>query len=178
MEQVELENLSKVELFEEIKDRCKSRLKFDLYSGVFVLLFILALGLLVIVQDPHPYRIGTYLMASVYVFWACFAVWLMLFSYRLYKRITAIDTAEGLLFCYEKKIRNDRVGRFLASTGLLVSQLCFALNHGDDLGLLIIMIVLSVALLVWLYYLIFKQGSDSAKDKEIIEELKDLVDIR
>lgn len=176
MEQGELDNLNKVEMIEEIKGRCKSRLKSDLYHGMFVLPILIALCLLVLVQIPHPYSIGAYLEVCVYVFWACVGVWSILFTYRLYKRITVLDTPEGLLFWYEKRMRNDRVFRFLVLAGMLVCMLGGLLNAGCDLGLLITLIMLSVVMLVVGYYFIFIQSTDNVKDKEIVEDLKDLAD--
>ena len=43
METKEFDNLSKEELFQVIKDKCKSVLKRDLYSGIIVLVLVILL---------------------------------------------------------------------------------------------------------------------------------------
>ena len=102
METQASDNLNKMVLFEEIKRKCKSRARNELFTSLCLLLFVIVTFLLLErTHDSHESKnIIFYIFSIVFL---CISGWLILFSYRFYKRIDTLGTPEQLLHHFEKK---------------------------------------------------------------------------
>ncbi len=111
METKEFDNLSKEELFQVIKEKCKSVLKRDLYGGIIVL--VLVILLLVFTWQ----RLDASKDISFFMFWivfVCYWGWLLLNDYRFLKKVDSVDTPERLLYSFEKKHHYNSIGWIVA----------------------------------------------------------------
>ena len=92
MKNEESDNLNNVELFTEIKEKCKSNARTDIFGHLLVLLILIAT--IIFFHDSHEVNDIIFFIASV-VFLGI-TIWLTLFSYRFYKRIAIIPTATAV----------------------------------------------------------------------------------
>ena len=110
---------------------------------------------------------------------ACMGVWLVLYSYRFSKKIDSLETPDQLLYSFEKHILNGRIISVVCGLAFIISQICYAyLGDGGniDYGGFFTLIVLAAAFILLFGYLQVKSGIVRGKDKEIIEQLQDLIE--
>lgn len=166
METKELDNLSRTELFEELKGKCKSNAKRDFYGGLLLLILAILYLLYPIRESPDETISMIY-----YIFWTvmgCASAWEALYNYRLLKKIDNLDTPDELLYRFEKKHRYNII-IFIAAWIILFIYIAMT---GFDYVYLAIWIVATVVILFCFY----KNHGWYGNEKEIIKQLQELVD--
>ena len=167
METKELESLNRDELFEELKGKCKSIVKRDLY-GVIVLILVIPLLFFSLQKLGDPKNI-IYFISWITIF--CYGVWLLLFDYRSLKNFDSLDTPERLLHWFEKKHRYRMITWFIG--GIFLSVI-FIVESWFKIGAIV-----GVALAIGIIALLFYYGDGPwwyRKDMDIIEQLRELVE--
>ena len=167
METQELENLNRKELFEELKDKCKSIVKRDLY-GVIVLILVIPLLFFTLQKLGDPKNI-IYFMLWITIF--CFGGWSLLYDYRSLKNFDSLDTPERLLHWFEKVHRYRMITWFVGGIFLFVIFIVDAWFN--------IWAIMGVALAVGIMALLFYYSDGPwwyRKDMDIIEQLRELVE--
>lgn len=168
METNESDNLNRNELFEELKGKCKSIAQRDLYGGLFAM--VLVILLLIFSGD----RLDNPKNLLYFIFWiviACLGGWLMLIDYRYLKKNGDLDTPDRLLYWFEKRHRYNLIG-WIAICILLIGSLLvepgadFYGYVGVAFGIAIVVIIFFCCGGPWWYL----------KEKDIIEQLRELVD--
>lgn len=172
MKQEETSNLSRDELFEKIKRKCVSRSRVSLYGGLIILIIIIALF---IIHGKSLFD-DTNISGSIFaIFLACMSGWLVLYNYWYQRKIEKIDNPSQLLHFYEKKSRSLVIfclfGWFV---WLVVKFVDFFRTARFDFEYVLLAIVFVAS--AYLIFEFFKPGSVHAKDMEIIEQLRDLID--
>lgn len=168
--------------FEEIKDKCKSRTKVNIYGGLAFIVFTLVLIVgSVIYQKGIQYMLHTQVVASIFLLIiVCVAVWLVLGNYRFLKKMGSLDTPEKLLYGYEKKVRNNRLLYFVSIVALvcnLFDDLIF--NSLDDTTSLVMIVPVLIALIAFIAIYWYRGLKDETfkfpgRDVEIIKRLQEL----
>lgn len=170
MKNEESNNLNNMELFQEIKDKCKSKARTDFFGHLLVLLIILAT--IIFFHDSHEVNDIIFFICSV-VFLGI-TIWLTLFSYRFYKRIDHLDTPKQLLQYYEKKNRNLKIF-FLVFWLLLIGEK-FARDVTEiKIGYEYVLLGIVAVAAIYLMFVLSRDDKLSRKDLEIIEQLRELV---
>ena len=170
METKDLDNLSGDELFEELKKKCKSNAKRDIYGGLLVLFLILILFFL---KGEILDETKSILFLIIWIILGCLSGCAVLYNYLLLKKIDNLDTPEQLLYHFEKKHRYNIIFWAVAWI-LLISDI---IVRGFDswaltLSILTIWIVATVVILFCFYNNLGWYG----KEKEILEQLRELVE--
>ena len=167
METNTLNNENRRELFEELKGKCKSIVKRDLY-GFIVLILVIPLLFFTLQKLGDPKNI-IYFMLWITIF--CFGVWSLLYDYRSLKNFDSLDTPERLLHWFEKVHRYRMITWFVGGIFLFV---IFIVDSWFD-----IWAIMGVALAIGIMALLF-YSSDGPwwyrKDMDIIEQLRELVE--
>ena len=172
MKQEETGNLSRDELFEKIKRKCISRSRVSFYGGLFIMIMIIAW---LIYRGTNPFNDADISGPIYAIVLACLAGWLALYSYWYQKRIKRIDNPSELLNFYEKKSRSLMLFCLCGwLVWLVVKFVNFFRSTTIDFEFVLLAIVFVPS--VYLIYVIHKPGSVPAKDMEIIEQLRDLID--
>lgn len=176
MEQMDLDNLSKEELFTVVKDKCKSRAKKNLWIGL-ALMIVLLVGLVVLflnekgINSLRHTQIVSLISFALYLLLGC---WLVLDNYRFLKIADGLGTPEQLLYWYKKKVRTDSQSAFLA---ILIYTISFTDSviyyNRDDVPLMIISLAIVVAIIGLFFYKYIKGGlfRISPHDEDIIRVL-------
>jgi Ca2+/Na+ antiporter len=167
METNDLDNLSRDESFEELKGKCKSNAKRDFYGGLMFLIVVILYLLF-----PNWARLDetkSILFLIIWILLCCLSVWAVLYSYLLLRRIDSLDTPDQLLYRFEKKRRYNLLFFIAAWILLLCTDIVIP---GFTYEGLIRWIVIGVILL----FCFFTNLGWYSKEKEILEELKDLVE--
>lgn len=173
METQASDNLNKMVLFEEIKRKCKSRARNELFTSLCLLLFVIVTFLLLErTHDPHESKnIIFYIFSIVFL---CISGWLILFSYRFYKRIDTLGKPEQLLHHFEKKNRNLKIIFLVFWLFMIGEQFAkSATNIRLDYEYVLLGIVVVAA--VYLMFVLSRDDKLSRKDLEIVEELRELI---
>lgn len=175
MKQAELENLSKDELFEVMKRKCKSRAKLNFWGGVTIIILVIITMIVSLIhnkgfQNIQFSQIVAFIFLSILV---CIGVWSVLNNYRFLKRQGSLDTPDQLLYWYHKKVKNDVNISFVSKLlflGFIIYQ--FWPDERDEIPTTIFVIVL---LLILVY---LGRGSSLAlsRDQTIIEQLERLTE--
>ena len=167
METNTLNNENRNELFEELKGKCKSMLKRDLYESIILILFIPLLFFTAQKLDDPKNII--YFMLWITIF--CFGGWLLLFNYRSFKNIDSLDTPERLLHWFEKVHRYRMITWFVGGICIFGIMLVGAgFNIGAIMG-----VALAIGIIALGYY--YSDGPWwYRKDMDIIEQLRELVE--
>ena len=167
METKGLDNLSRDESFEELKSRCKSNAKHDFYGG---LMFLIVMILYLLFSNwERLNETKSILFLIIWILLGCLSVCAVLYSYLLLRRIDNLDTPDQLLYRFEKKRRYNFIFLIAAWILLLCTDIVIL---GFTYEGLAIWIVIGVMLL----FCFFKNLGWNGEEKEIIEELKDLVE--
>ena len=169
----ELDNQNRAELFEMLKGKCKTRAKRDIYGMLVCLVLILVLTAWILYEQ----KLNETKNMIFFVLWivvGCAGVWSVLYNYRFIKKSENLDTPEQLLSCFEKKNRNDIVCWFVSF--LCVIGTNFAIIY-EDMGW--VMGIFMVGLLVLIMLPFYYSGSSgwNRRNREIIEELQELVEM-
>lgn len=98
-----------------------------------------------------------------------------LLSYRHYKIIDSLDTPEKLLQNYEKRNRNLRIFLLVFWLVLIGERFAKSVTDAKNVYVCVLLGIVAVAA-VYLMFVIFRDDRLSRKDKEIIEQLNDLID--
>ena len=167
METKELDNLNRDELFKELKGKCKSVVKRNLYSFIAWILVILLL--IFTWQTPDDSKKIFY-----FIFWPvlfCFVGWSLLFDLRFLKIVDNLDTPDRLLHWFEKRHRYNYILWLVAGILISVSYLVESgFNFGATVG-----VVLGIGIIAFLFY-----STDGPwwyrKEKDIIERLREFVE--
>lgn len=178
MKEEEIGNLNNSELFEQIKAKCLSKPRIDFYSGLIILILIIAF-MAYIGVTAYPYSVNDVIFLVFYAVMACIGVWLVLYSYRLKMRINSLDTPDQLLYWYKKSIRVDRMFSLVCGLALIISQICHAyLGEGGNIDYksFFTLIVLTVAFVLLFNYLYMNSGIVKDKEMDIIDRLEDLIE--
>ena len=167
METNTLDNQTRNELFEQVKGKCKSMLKRDLY-GFIVLILVIPLLFFTLQKLGDPKNI-IYFMLWITIF--CYGVWLLLFDYRSLKNLGSLDTPERLLHWFEKVHRYRMITWFVGGICIFGIMLVGA---GFN-----IWAIMGVALAIGIMALLFYYSDGPwwyRKDMDIIEQLRELVE--
>lgn len=167
METKKISNLSRTELFEVLKEKCKSNAKRDIHGGLIALIIALVFFLF------HNWRIPNDTKSNIYILWiviACLSVWTLLHNCLLLKRIDNLTTPDKLLSRIEKKQLYNLIGFIGFCIFFIVIVLVRpGLDVFDYVG-----VAIWTALLVSIIVLYFN-GFVGRRDKVIIELLRELV---
>lgn len=162
-------------LFNDLKEKCKSRAKFHFYVGLILLFLVFAgviyCGFHVVRYDFDIRDIVFFLLFTVL---CCAVSWFVLNNYRFLHKTGTLHTPDELLYQYDKKIRNDRMFYCLI---LLVfcGNTFYTSSYGSQhLSTLIVGLAILTVLCALVIYIYFKHGYMSRSDKEIIEQLQEL----
>lgn len=170
MNNEESDKCNNMELFEEIKDKCKSKARTDFFWNLLALLIVIAT--IIFFHDSHEVNDIIFFICSV-VFLGI-TIWLTLFSYRFYKRIGTLDTPELLLQHFEKKNRNLKI-IFLVFWLFLIGEK-FARNVTEiKIGYEYVLLGIVAVAAIYLMFVLSRDDKLSRKDLEIIEQLRELV---
>ena len=182
---MDLDNLSKEEMFKVIKDKCKSRTKVNFYIGLAVLLLLIAFMIeLIFYFRGSQHLKNTQIVAFVaLIVLTCFMVWLVLNNYRFLKRIGSLDTPDQLLYRYEKKLRNERLLSFISILLVLLEQTYSFIYYSWDDGtlffsLFIIIVLAAFIAIYWYNGLKDETFKFYRRDVEILERLQELIDMK
>ena len=167
METNTLNNENRNELFEELKGKCKSIVKRDLYGSI-VLILVIPLLFFTLQKLGDPKNIF-YFIYWITIF--CFGVWSLLFDYRSLKNLDSLDTPERLLHWFEKKHRYNMIFWIVGCVCIFGIMLVGA---GFDIWAIIGM-ALGIGIVVLCFY---SSGGPwwYRKDMDIIEQLRELVE--
>ena len=167
METNTLNNQTRNELFEELKGKCKSIVKRDLYESIILILFI-PLLFFTAQKLGDPKNI-IYFMLWITIF--CFGVWSLLYDYRSLKNFDSLDTPERLLHWFEKVHRYRMITWFVGGICIFGIMLVGAgFNIGAIMG-----VALAIGIIALLFY--YSDGPWwYRKDMDIIEQLRELVE--
>ena len=164
----EIDNQNRDELFNELKDKCKSIVKFDLYGWLICCIVVIVL-LFFTAQ-----RLGDSKDIICFVSWiavVCFGGCLLLFNFQSLKKIDSLDTPDRLLHWFEKIHRYRMIAWLVSGIFLFV---IFLLESGSHFGAIV-----GIGLAIGIIVLFFYYGNGPwwyRKDKDIIEQLRELVD--
>ena len=178
MKTVNIDNLSRSEKFERIKDACRKQAKKGIcLEIVFFILFILLIFNLSWINKDY---------GTGYIIYACvallFLIGLALFAvetFRFLKHLASVNTPEQLLHSF-KRINN--IGRrvfYLGSLGLIALLAIDYIIHNDDgvvLGMNLSLVVIMIAMLIYSYFdddIMFR----SLYDNPVSEFTSELTDI-
>jgi Na+/melibiose symporter-like transporter len=167
METNTLNNENRNELFEELKGKCKSIVKRDLYGSI-VLILVIPLLFFTLQKLGDPKNI-IYFMLWITIF--CFGVWSLLYDYRSLKNLGSLDTPERLLHWFEKVHRYRMITWFVGGICIFGIMLVGAgFNIGAIMG-----VALAIGIIALLFY--YSDGPWwYRKDMDIIEQLRELVE--
>lgn len=180
METAELNNLNRDGLFEMLKGKCKSRAK--IYQYVVLMFIIIAIAAI-----QWPWLFGSknqyhdkidYILSLVFfILLVCEAGWLALYNYRFKKKIDSLETPEQLLHLFNKKIRCERISTLPAFFVLLltIGYDGFAKSVIGTENIYVVVFFVVAAALCVIYLSLCNGFRISRKDREIIEQLDELV---
>ena len=175
METKGLGNLSRDELFDKIKRKCISKARVDFYGGIIILIILIASFIYLICRGTKLFD-DTYIFSSMFaIALVCMAGWQVLYSYRYKKKIENTDKPSELLHCFEKK------SRIFVIFCLVLWFAVFGVKFVDffrttKIGFEHVLLAIAFVVLVYFIYVTNKPGSVRPKDKEIIDQLQDLID--
>ena len=179
MKMEELDNLNRDELFAVIKEKCISRAKREVYLGLVFLVILILFIIWAVKYYPHSsfiqYDPKDGIVFLVYLI-ACFCLggWIILYNYRLGKKIATLDTPEQLLNCYEKRERHNKIFSYINSCVLLLF-VTYPLVRGGSTIFLIGVAVLVILFAIFLTSVGIYVGRMNHRDK-LLEKLQDLVE--
>lgn len=164
----EIDNQNRDELFNELKGKCKSIVKRDLYG--WLICWILVIPLLFFTAQ----RLGDPKNIIYFILWitiVCYGGWILLFNYQSLKKIDSLDTPDRLLHWFKKKHRYTMIAWLVSSICLFVIYL---FETGFEFGS-IVGLVLAIGIIVAFFY--YGDGPWwYRREMDIIEQLRELVD--
>lgn len=174
METTTIDSRSKKRMFEEIKDKCKSRARASIFAYLIsMLIVIVTIIFLERTLDPHEIKdIITFIVSIILL---CMSGLFALLGYRFYKKIDSLDTPEQLLQNYKKKNRNLKILLLVFWLVLIGERFAKSVTDVKKLYECVLLGIVALAA-VYLMFVIYTNDNLSRKDKEIIEQLHDLID--
>lgn len=170
-----LDNLSKNELFEEIKGKCKKRSRYNFYGGLIALILVIVALIYFVLNFSDVKDMAAF---SIFIAWAFLAGWLVLYNYRFLNNIDAIDAPDQLMHLCQKKLRKDKIFTII-NTAIMLAFLLYQFSDRFvrvDIEYVIIMSVIWMVLFALLVVVFINTDYAYRKDKEVIEELEELVE--
>lgn len=170
METKESDNLNKAELFEVLKDKCKSIVKSEFYCGLIGLILVILTLLFRTGKRPDDPEFIVELMPWIvpWIVVVCLTGWVVLNSYLMLKRIDNLDTPDQLLRRFKKTCRYNTL--FLSDAWIIM--IIFCAMTGVDYWSLAFWIVFTVVIIFGYYKNLGLFGTD----KEMIKQLQELVE--
>ena len=167
METETLDNLSRGERFEMLKKMCKSRtiMHITILAMVAVLFSILVFKMY---SGPRPFDTKDMISFVIWLVIGCIAGWFGLYNYRFKKKIDDLETPEQLLSWFRK---NSLIEKIAGNAGwlLIIVESVIHVN--------LFSIIEAVAAFVIILVLTIKSyGPWYRKEKEIIEQLQELIE--
>lgn len=168
METKELDNLSRTELFELFKAKCKSNAKRGICIGLIVLLSVVYI-LFTNWQRPDDTKSIIFFIFQIVI--GCISGWAVLNNYLLLKRIDNLDTPDQLLYHLEKTHRYNLICLFFL----------FFLLAGFSSGVQILIDYVSgaiclVATVAILFCIFYKNSARNWLSKERRKQLQERVE--
>lgn len=165
METIELDNLNKGELFEELKGKCKSRANITI-GGILI---VLLAGIWVMIDvwqklDDTKDNISLILCISI----GCLAVWSFLYFYQYKKKIGSLTTPDQLLYLFKKSNRVEIITASAVWVLIILETFVSGNIRTSILMLVAFVVVLVITIRRWGYW--YRRGY------EITEQLQELVD--
>lgn len=167
METKELDNLSRTELFEVLKGKCKSIAKRDFYCWLICCCILVIPFFFTKIRLDCPKNIFLFSFLIVIV---CLGGWLTLFSYRFLKKSDNFDSPNQLLSWFKKKHRFSMILWVVSCIGLIGTYFsAYGLNFEAYLGAGIVIVIIALVFYTGgpLWYL---------KEQHIIERLQELIE--
>ena len=163
---METNDLNRDELFEEVKDKCKSLVKRDLYSWLIC-------GIVVILLLFDGLRVGapkSMLSTICLIAIVCLGGLSMMFDYWFLKKVDKLDTPDRLLYYFEKKHRFNLIVLFVSF--ILFLGIIFVKSGVDFWIIVVIPIIVEIAF--------YNSGGPRTwyrkKEQVIIEQLRRLIE--
>ena len=171
----EIANLNKEELFLQIKRKCISRARVDLYGGLLILISIIASFICLICRGTNLFDDTNFFSSIFAITLVCMAGWLVLYSYWYKKKIEKIDKPSELLHYFGKKSRIFTIFCLVLWFALFGVKFVNYFRT-TTIGFEHVLLAIAFVVLVYLIYVTNKPGSVRARDMEIIKQLQDLID--
>ena len=171
----EIANLNKEELFLQIKRKCISRARVDFYGGLLILISIIASFICLICRGTNVFDDANFLSNIFAIALVCLAGWQVLYSYRYKKKIERIDKPSELLHYFGKKSRIFTI--FCLVLWFAVFGVKFVnFFRTTTIGFEHVLLAIAFVVLVYFIYVTNKPGSVRPRDKEIIDQLQELIE--
>ena len=168
METQSLDNRNRDKMLEQIKDKCKSRVKRSSTFGILIVLIVTIVFLFYLGQ-----RLDDTKTISSFILWiviGCLAGWTVLYNYRFNKEIDNLDTPNQLLSRFKEYARTETITACIAWLLIIVDCFFSTSNH----YFLAIEVLLGFVVCIIFYIKGF--GRWYRRDKEIKEQLQELID--
>lgn len=169
METETTDNLNRDELFETLKDKCKTKVKRSIPFGIMFLILAVCL----ILFWSHIKGISWYWVAI-----GCWAVWFVLSNYWYQKKIEATDTPDQLLCEFDKNNRTNRIGTIVLWFVLIGIALIIAIVNADLSSWMSVFVIVGAGLVTYLMYNSESSQMRKAKERDeaFREQLQDLIE--
>lgn len=178
MELTESDNLSPNEVFERIKDDCRSQAKLRVCYGAVFLIIVIALLVYTILTGrwKDPVFLLYFCQSIVY----CFAIgWFVVNNLRFLQRANSTVAPEQLLHRFENMIKNNRNAYylfFLALIGIVIDPHAFVRHEWEWVWVDLAIVVAVLALLIYSYFKGDFLHYKTRRDEDIIHRLQELVE--
>ena len=169
METKELDNLSRTELFELFKAKCKSNAKRGICIGLIVLLSVVYI-LFTNWQRPDDTKSIIFFIFQIVI--GCISGWAVLNNYLLLKRIDNLDTPDQLLYHLEKTHRYNLIGLFV----LFIFFTGWFFVRGSDFIDYVSGAICLVATVAILFCIFYKNSARNWLSKERRKQLQEHVE--
>lgn len=168
METQSLDNRNRDKMLEQIKDKCKSRVKRSSTFGILIVLIVTIVFLFYLGQ-----RLDDTKTISSFILWiviGCLAGWTVLYNYRFNKEIDNLDTPNQLLSRFKEYARTETITACIAWL-LLIVDCFFSTSNQYFLAIEVLL-----GFVVCIIFYIKGYGRWYRRDKEIKEQLQELID--
>ena len=168
METKELDVLNRGELFEELREKCKSFVEHEFYGWIICICGILLILLFFseLLTDYH----NNMLDSIIWIVFLCMGGLFILLDFRFLKKFDNLDTPDRLLYWFEKRHRYNFIV-WLVSCILITC--IFLIKPSLDLWAYVCVAIGIVIVVILFFYC----GGPLwyRKEKEIIEQLRELI---
>ena len=165
METKDLDGINRDDLFEEIKDKCKSRAKGSIYVTLIILIMAIAY---LIYLGQRLYDTKDIVSFILWFIFGCIAIGVDLCNYRFKKKIDTPNTPNQVLSWFKKNLRIEIISGIVAWLILI----------GDSIvsGPIFTIIETVAAFVVVALLTFYGYGRWNRRDTEIIEQLQELAE--
>ena len=165
MEIKDFDGINRDDLFEEIKDKCKSRAKGSIYVTLIILIMAIAY---LIYLGQRLYDTKDIVSFILWFIFGCIAGGVALCNYRFKKRIDNPNTPNQVLSWYKKNL----------SIEIITGIVAWLILIGDSIvnGPIFAIIETVAAFVVVTLLTFYGYGRWSRRNKEIIEQLQELAE--